>query len=246
MRAIIRCIADLIFQGFSKKEIMARDLGTHITGQRLSEARHWLYKDAHGVLQRHRPLRQPFPYKELTWDPERKTLMTVARKSALTDGAPEPRATADGSVDPESLRISYLMFAELLHVIFEPRARQTQNHESTDIISEPPPPREREASSVAQPATSTYSLVMRDRPRHQLRDSSSSMNMDLTTDVKMAGIELDSESSDDPANMEIHGDTLIVLRDMGTKPAIDGGKKRKDSTGHGYSKKVDAKVRYEA
>lgn len=175
MRAVIRCIADLVLRGYSKEETMSVDFGAHITEHVWGEARMWLYKDSHGKPQRHRPLRQPFPYKELVWDSERKTLETVARDSAPTDVTPEPRTMTNGDVDPESLRVSHLTFNLLFNGTVQPRADRYQDHEPTKTIREPPSPTEPvEVMSATQPATLSYSLVMRSRPQETPRGSSSS------------------------------------------------------------------------
>ncbi|KAL8907506.1 MAG: hypothetical protein Q9207_001373 [Kuettlingeria erythrocarpa] len=202
-KAVARCIADLVLQGLSKQEIMSLDFGTEITELLWGEARLWLYKDSDGNLQRHRPLQQPFPYKELTWDADQKTLVTGSRDSLSTDVPPEPRTTADGNVDAESLRISHLTFNELLQGT-QSKAQQHQDHEPLEAMTEPLPPREPvEVKNAVQPATSTFSLVMRGRRPITQRSSPPSDHDDMKEDARMTNMGDDSDSSDDFAKMEI-------------------------------------------
>lgn len=199
-KAVARCIADLVLRGLSKEEIMSLDFGSQITEFLWGEARLWLYKDSDGNTQRHRPLRQPFPYKELAWDADQTTLVTRARDSTLIDVPPEPRATADGNVDPESLRISHLTFNQLLQGTHQAQAQKHQEHEPREAMTESPSPREPvEVKNAAQPATSTHSLIMRGHPSTTQRGSSPSDHVDMNEDAKMTGMEDDNDLFDDLA-----------------------------------------------
>lgn len=241
-KAFVRFAADTLVRGLYRNAelkvfLMQPGLG-------LQEARLWLYKDADGNIQRHYPLAQPWYRKDLEWDFKRNALVTVARGSTFTC-VPEMRPELHALRNPERLRLSVLTFHQLLErSALAPPGR-------IEITREPPSPREPvEVDSVIQPsATSIGSRAMEFRPRIPcpgLSSSSEAIGHDANTQMK--GTEDvrepsdDHELSDDPSTMEIQGDTIVILRDMGAMRGIGGGMKRRYEGDHGFCKKVDAKV----
>ncbi|KAL8929528.1 MAG: hypothetical protein Q9208_001197 [Pyrenodesmia sp. 3 TL-2023] len=109
-KAMIRFLSEIVMQG-RFKELKSQGLRTE--PKLLSEARCWLYKNADGDVRRFESLRQPFYYKELAWDTERKVLVTkIATEPSANTVNPE---VAAGHIpEPETLRIFPETFNQLI------------------------------------------------------------------------------------------------------------------------------------
>ncbi|KAL8907507.1 MAG: hypothetical protein Q9207_001374 [Kuettlingeria erythrocarpa] len=111
-KAMHRLLANLVGSG-QLKHALSSGLRVHVDLHMLSEARCWLYRDVDGTIQRFTPLQQPWRYKALHWDDERRSLFSGLSSSTCAE-PPNPPVNQTRPCESEHLRLSLMTFWTLI------------------------------------------------------------------------------------------------------------------------------------